>query len=76
MRMDHVGAFAKPNENALFRNSLIRGTTIAANVYLRRWESQTAAGVDRGVVHTSTINASEANKIRALSDKSPSFIRK
>ena len=76
MRMDHVGAFAKPNENALFRNSLIRGTTIAADVYLRRSESQTAAGVDRGAGHTSTTNASEANEVRDLSDKSPFFIRK
>ena len=67
MRMDDLGAFAKPHENGPFRNSLTRGISIAADVYLRRWESQTAARMDRAVVYTSTIDASEANKIRALS---------
>src|SRR5215471_11764415 len=43
MRMDDLGAFAKHHENGPFRNSLTRGISIAADVYLRRWESQTAA---------------------------------
>src|SRR5215469_5370622 len=73
MRMDHLGGFAKPNEDAPFRNSLICGTPIAAEVYLRRWQYQTAVWHGRAVGHTSTINASEANEIRTLSNKSPVF---
>jgi hypothetical protein len=38
MRMDDLGVFAEPNKNAPFRNSLTRGTSIAADVYSRRWE--------------------------------------
>jgi hypothetical protein len=46
MRMGSCTVSANANKNGLFRKFLIRGTTIANDVYLRCWESKAATGVE------------------------------